>query len=155
TCPKHSGLCAKLRREQRSQAWRLHHPPTMTFRSRLGAQEDRKDGPAGVKLLSLAAVASIAILGCSKVERTTTTVPTPVSKIVYVIVTPTSAPSTPDYRATVSAAAGPPEPTPRPTVVSQLVPPTPAERLYFTVEDFLVRPPDTSGAVWFDGEVKN
>src|SRR5262249_52303292 len=101
---------------------------------------------------------------CSKPAPPAAAGPTPSARIVYIVVTATpAAQRAPDYRATVAAAApsvtsstgyvvpaAAPAPivAPRPTTA-------PAERLNCTIEDFVTRPPDSAGSIWFDGEVKN
>lgn len=100
----------------------------------------------------------LAIVGCTK-PVPPPPAPTPAPVVVYVVVTPTQRPpAPPDYRATVVAAV-PETPTalqgytvPQPRSAAA---PTPQEQLYATIEDFLVRPVDSAGALWFDGEVKN
>ena len=102
----------------------------------------------------LAAVACLAA-ACSKAPPSSASLPTPAPKIVYVVVTATPATKAePDYRATVAYAV-PVIPTAVAVPAVADVPAAPKEKPYCVIQDFLVRPPDSIGSIWFDGEVRN
>jgi len=98
--------------------------------------------------------------------------PEPTARVVYVVVTATPAPQKEDpvlanalrqeamttYAAgltrtalSASSAWAVPSGGAVPTVPPKPKPETP----YCVVEDFLIRPPNSIGAIWFDGEVRN
>ncbi len=141
---------------------------------------DRCSAPAFARSRSVAwgiavAVAAVCALACRQKAAQVQPTAEPTERIVYVVVTATPAPQKEDavlaaalreqemasYSATHAPATpraylvAAPTPALPPGLVAEVYPKPAAVRPYLVIEDFLVREPNSIGAIWFDGEVHN